>query len=118
MLSQPTNKNLFLNSVIDYSCTKWLSAQTASRPRTIKNIRKLDEKAGCLLASMFKLSQSNGMTNVVIDGKTRCLTPLECERLQTLPDNYTFGISNTQRYKAIGNGWTVDVITHILRGIR
>lgn len=43
----------------------------------------------------------------------RKLTPLECERLQTLPDNYTSGISNSQRYKAIGNGWTVDVIAHI-----
>ena len=43
----------------------------------------------------------------------RKLTPLECERLQTLPDNYTEGISNTQRYKCIGNGWTVDVIAHI-----
>lgn len=45
----------------------------------------------------------------------RKLTPLECERLQTLPDNYTEGVSNTQRYKAIGNGWTVDVIAHILK---
>lgn len=44
----------------------------------------------------------------------RRLTPLECERLQTLPDNYTQGISDTQRYKCIGNGWTVDVIAHIL----
>ena len=43
----------------------------------------------------------------------RKLTPIECERLQTLPDNYTDGVSNTQRYKAIGNGWTVDVIAHI-----
>lgn len=43
----------------------------------------------------------------------RKLTPLECERLQTLPDGYTEGVSNTQRYKAIGNGWTVDVIAHI-----
>ena len=41
------------------------------------------------------------------------LTPVECERLQTLPDNYTDGISNSQRYKCIGNGWTVDVIAHI-----
>lgn len=48
----------------------------------------------------------------------RKLTPLECERLQTLPDNHTKcgtegKISNTQRYKCIGNGWTVDVIAHI-----
>lgn len=40
--------------------------------------------------------------------------PVECERLQTLPDGYTEGISDTQRYKCIGNGWTVDVIAHIL----
>ena len=57
----------------------------------------------------------------------RKLTPIEAERCQTLPDDYTaFGIddsgktvniSNTQRYKAIGNGWTVDVITHVFRHI-
>ena len=47
----------------------------------------------------------------------RKLTPIEAERLQTLPDNYTAGISNTQRYKCIGNGWTVDVIAHILGGL-
>lgn len=49
---------------------------------------------------------------------TRKLSPVEAERLQTLPDNYTEGISNTQRYKCIGNGWTVDVIAHILKGIK
>jgi len=47
----------------------------------------------------------------------RKLTPLECERLQTIPDNYTNHVSNSQRYKMIGNGWTVDVVAHILRGI-
>ena len=53
--------------------------------------------------------------NVVVQGMTwRKLTPIECERLQTLPDNYTEGVSKTQRYKMIGNGWTVDVIAHIL----
>jgi DNA (cytosine-5)-methyltransferase 3A len=43
----------------------------------------------------------------------RRLTPVECERLQTIPEDYTSGVSNTQRYKMIGNGWTVDVIAHI-----
>ncbi|MCM1530472.1 MAG: DNA cytosine methyltransferase [Alistipes sp.] len=47
----------------------------------------------------------------------RKLTPIEAERLQTLPNNYTAGISNTQRYKCIVNGWTVDVIAHILGGL-
>ena len=54
---------------------------------------------------------------VVSENLYRKLTPLECERLQTLPDNYTEGVSKTQRYKMIGNGWTVDVITHILKEI-
>ena len=47
----------------------------------------------------------------------RKLTPLECERLQTVPDGYTEGVSNTQRYKMLGNGWTVDVISHIMKGM-
>lgn len=45
----------------------------------------------------------------------RKLTPLECERLQCVPDHYTVGISNTERYKALGNGFTVDVIAHLLK---
>lgn len=47
----------------------------------------------------------------------RKLNPLECERLQNLPDNWTSILSNTQRYKSIGNGWTIDVIAHILKHI-
>ena len=47
----------------------------------------------------------------------RKLTPIECERLQTLPDNYTKAVSNAQRYKGLGNGWTAEVIIHILNGI-
>ena len=57
----------------------------------------------------------------------RRLTPLECERLQTLKDGYTIhgvmndkvvSISNSQRYKTVGNGWTVDVIAHIFKGLK
>lgn len=46
----------------------------------------------------------------------RKLTPIECERLQTMPDNYTAAVSNAQRYKGLGNGWTAEVIIHILQG--
>lgn len=52
------------------------------------------------------------------NGRIRRLTPLEFERLQTLPDNYTEGVSDTQRYKACGNGWTVDVIAHIFKNLK
>ena len=47
----------------------------------------------------------------------RKLTPLECERLQTVPDNYTNHVSNTQRYKMLGNGWTIEVIKHIFKNM-
>jgi len=43
----------------------------------------------------------------------RYITPLECERLQTVPDNYSAIVSNSQRYKMLGNGWTVSVVSHI-----
>ena len=48
----------------------------------------------------------------------RKLTPIECERLQTVPDNYTNHVSNTQRYKMLGNGWTVDVVAHLFSQMR
>lgn len=54
---------------------------------------------------------------ILIEGYIRKLTPIECERLQTVPDNYTEGVSNSQRYKMLGNGWTVDVIAHIFKGL-
>jgi len=55
---------------------------------------------------------------ILIEGYIRKLTPIECERLQTLPDNYTEGISNSQRYKCLGNGWTVDVIAYIFKNLK
>jgi len=48
-----------------------------------------------------------------INSLIRKLTPIECERLQTVKDNYTAHVSDSQRYKMLGNGWTVDVIVHI-----
>ena len=57
-------------------------------------------------------------TDSVDEMHWRKLTCLECERLQTVPDNYTNHVSNTQRYKMLGNGWTIEVIAHILKGIQ
>jgi DNA (cytosine-5)-methyltransferase 3A len=54
---------------------------------------------------------------ILIEGYIRKLTPTECERLQTVPDGYTIGVSNTQRYKMLGNGFTVDIICHLLKGV-
>lgn len=49
--------------------------------------------------------------------KYKIISPIEAERLQTLPDNYTDGVPKTRRFEAIGNGWTVDVIAHIFKGL-
>ena len=55
------------------------------------------------------------MPKIIDELGYRKLTPIECERLQTVPDNYTNHTSNSQRYKMLGNGWTVDVISHIFK---
>ncbi len=54
---------------------------------------------------------------ILTDNFIRKLTPIECERLQTIPDNYTKIASDNQRYRMLGNGWTVDVIAHIFGGL-
>ena len=60
----------------------------------------------------------NTQKKVYINGRARKLTPIEYERLQTLPDNYTSGVANTHRYTACGNGWTVDVIAFIFQYLK
>lgn len=74
----------------------------------------MNDKSATVVANFFK-----GVPyNVLRDrGIIRKFDPVECERLQTVPDNYTAGVSNTQRYRMIGNGWTVDMIAHILKNI-
>jgi DNA-cytosine methyltransferase len=61
---------------------------------------------------------ASSCTHVYKDSRIRKLTPIECERLQTVKDNYTNYVSDSQRYKMIGNGWTIDVICHILNYIK
>lgn len=51
---------------------------------------------------------------VLNNGRARKLTPVEYERCLTLPDNYTAGVADGHRYKAIGNGWTAEIVIHIL----
>ena len=76
------------------------------------------------MLELRKDNKSNAITTVGKDSIAvnedltwRKLTPLECERLQTVPDNYTNHVSNTQRYKMLGNGWTVEVIKHIYKNM-
>lgn len=80
----------------------------------------VEDKSYCVPSTYYKenvksLIQRKKKGLMVNENTTiRKLTPIECERLQGLPDNYTEGVSNTQRYKALGNAFNVDVIAHIL----
>lgn len=66
--------------------------------------------------TMIPVSNSSDVKPNVYNGVLyRKLTPVECERLQNVPDNFTSMLSKTQRYKCLGNGWTIDVIAHILK---
>lgn len=81
---------------------------------------KIAVKSQTILSTLYK-ENLKSMKDRGKDGLHigwRKLTPLECERLQTVPDNYTNHVSNSQRYKMLGNGWTVDIIAHIFRGIK
>ena len=90
---------------------------TLAYKKAWSQVRTLDQKSRALTTS--QAISNSGATNVKYsDTEYYILTPIECERLQTLLDNYTEGVSNTQRYKAIGNGWTVEVIAHILKALR
>ena len=77
--------------------------------QSLKRVYHPDGKSPTLTTSMG----GNRESKVSTVKPRRKLAPLECERLQTFSDGYTDNLSNTQRYKAIGNGWTVDVISHI-----
>lgn len=84
-------------------------------------IYSVEGKSVCLQANAGGGGGKTGLYKIDLpDGNytVRKLTPVECERLQNLPDNYTEGISAVQRYKAIGNGWTVDVIAWIFSSLR
>lgn len=76
-----------------------------------------DKKSNCLNvchSSIPKSKEIETETEIFY----RKLTPIECERLQTFPDNFTNYVSNSQRYKCLGNSWTVDVISHIFNQIK
>ncbi|MCA9748879.1 MAG: DNA cytosine methyltransferase, partial [Romboutsia sp.] len=80
----------------------------------LKRVNNLNNKS----ATLTCCRGGNLQKKVYQDGRCRKLTPLEYERLQTVPDNYTEGVSDSQRYNMLGNGWTVEVIKHIFKNIK
>ena len=103
------------------------SVVVSTKPNQINPSKKASGKQPYMQERVFhKEGKSHALTREFASrthvGETdeltwRKLTPLECERLQTVPDNYTNHVSNTQRYKMLGNGWTVEVIKHIFKNM-
>ena len=94
---------------------KWLLGKFGNKTR-LEQLWYADGKASCLTSNMHK-GQKSTFTKDRNENIHR-LTVIECERLQTVPDNYTEGVSNTDRYKMLGNGWTVDVIVEFFKNIK
>ena len=87
-------------------------------PRNMRHlVERKDEKMNTLTTALTKQHILQITRDKDQEVYWRKLTPLECERLQTVPDNYTNHVSNTQRYKMLGNGWTIEVIAHIFKNM-
>lgn len=93
------------------------SLTTVTKDNLVFNYRQdapndINGKKDCLRANAGCVLKGVG---IIERSRIRRLTPIECERLQTVADNYTNHVSDSQRYKMLGNGWTIDVIAHILK---
>lgn len=115
-VEQPKDKGIFLKDIVEGNGEgTYIVAQRGRYNADGKVEQRLEPNYS---------GKSNTLTSVQKDnilmqgGVLRKLTVKECERLQTLPDGYTEGVSNTQRYKMLGNGWTVDVIVHLFNYLK
>lgn len=121
-VEMPEDKGLTLSDVWDPECENISEKMLKKIPGTLAHkkawsaCKTLEDKAGCLTTNGQGISNSSA-TNIWVEGQYYRPSVLMCERLQTVPENYTAHVSNSQRYKMLGNGWTVDVIAHILSHI-
>jgi len=121
-VEMPEDKGLTLSDVWDPECENISEKMLKKIPGTLahkkawSSCKTLEDKAGCLTTNGQGISNSSA-TNIWVNGQYYRPSVLMCERLQTVPENYTAHVSNSQRYKMLGNGWTVDVIAHILSHI-
>jgi len=127
-IEQPKDKNIFLADILqpaeEVDAKYWYNVPFDYHGDDAKvcatlhinghDILKRVNNPAFKSATLTACRGGNLQKKVFQNGRCRKLTPIEYERLQTLPDGYTEGISDSQRYNVLGNGWTVDVIAHIL----
>lgn len=121
----PKDKRIYLKDILLHNVDEkyflsggrleWLNGASGQRSR-LKRFVGIDTlKAGCLT----RRSEASWNTTYITDkGRVRKLTPVEYERLQNIPDNYTIAAKEKDRYEMIGNSWTIDIISHILKHIK
>lgn len=131
-ISQPEDKNIILKDIVidgqDVPEKYWYNKPFIYNGDNEKVQCTLEMKGHRHMKEVYNLNgKCNTLTTckggnlqkkIFQDGRCRKLTPLEYERLQTLPDNYTDCVADTHRYNSIGNGWTVDVIAHIFKNLK
>lgn len=115
-IALPGKKNLVISDVIKPKFSSkypnYLDMEFSGTKRK-DLLRMPNQTARCLTATMYKGQISSFCRDMF--GDVYRYTPEDCEVFQTVPEGYTEGVSNTQRYRMLGNGWTVDVISHILK---
>jgi site-specific DNA-cytosine methylase len=126
-ITQPKDRKVVLADIVGVSVQNRTGAMVITKniyPRKGQNgnVYSLSGKSKTLSAGVGIKGRGIGSSNAPKvewsnDMGWRRLTTGECEKLQNIPIDYTKSVSETQRYKLLGNGWTVDVITHILEGI-
>jgi len=123
-IEQPEDKGILVKDIVDYSGGhKILPPKTIQAQLHYAKNYKATGKAPTLTRELAhgwgkNITPKCYVEIKAITGEDRLFSPLECERLQTVPDNYSSIVSNTQRFNLLGNGWTVDVITHIFKNIK
>ena len=134
-IKQPNDKNIYVKDILEFEVDKKyyinINIQTSkiistdtNKPIRIGQIGKggqgeriysIDGKSVNLTANGGGRGAKTGL--YLINNRVRRLSPAECEKLQTIDENYTNHISDNQRYKCLGNSWTVDVIVHIFKNM-
>lgn len=124
-VTTPEDRGIRLQDVVETAVDKKYFLAGAHKQWLLKNrdfqLRKkysaIDPGKAITLVARQYASWAGNFISAGADHALRKLTPVECERLQTVPDNYTAAASDAQRYKMLGNGWTVEVIAHIFKNI-
>lgn len=127
--SHPSDKNLHVKDIREHGAHyTWISSEKTKHRVLSKNYVQYDinnlgnrsqsQRACYMNGKSLTLDTTSASNAKVLDGEEiRLFTLKECERLQTLPDDYTISIKPNKAKAAIGNGWTVDVIAHILSSL-